>query len=153
MKPGGVVVIDELSHDAFGILQAERSLVSNGALFQCAMITLEFAVALRVVRRTKDVTGLPKPNELLEVTRNELRPVVRDKARPGQRMSFARALNDKLSVGLFHLRANVPGHNGARASIQDRAEVVEGAAHVEVGKVHVPMLMGSKRLDKTFTLG
>ena len=48
----------------------------------------------------------------------------------------------------FICSADFPVDDEAAASVQHAAQVVEGAADVEVGDVHVPVLVRLQRLDK-----
>jgi hypothetical protein len=50
-------------------------------------------------------------------------------------------LEKDLRVAFLHL-------DGAGTAIEKRAEVIEGAAEIEVGEVGVPVLVGLERLDK-----
>ncbi len=72
VKADMVVVVDELSDDAFCILQGERRFRANGLFLECALEALQFSVGLRVVGRTEHVGGLPVADELLEVFGHEL---------------------------------------------------------------------------------
>ena len=61
---------------------------------------------------------------------------------------FLGAFQDGFDVGLFHLLPDFPVDDQAAAAVQGAAQVVEGAADVDVGDVHVPVLVRCQRLDK-----
>lgn len=150
MEPDVIVVMDELPSDAFGILQGQRRFRTDRLLFEGPVEALQFSVGLRIMGRTEHVGGLPDTDELFEVLGRELRSVVADDSGPGFGVSFPCPLQDDLRVGLFHLLADVPGDNGPRAAVEHGAEVVEGSSDVHIGKVHMPMFMGLKRLHEAF---
>jgi hypothetical protein len=87
-------------------------------------------------------------DEFLEVPRDELRAVVADDPGAGLGIVFLGALQDGFDVGLLHLLADFPMHDGAAAAVQGAAQVVKSAADVDVGNVHMPMLVRGQRLDK-----
>lgn len=94
-------------------------------------------------------------NELLEVASQELRPIVRDDARPCCRVLLSTTLDDGFDVGLFHRFADFPMNDGPTETIEHRTQVVEGPADVEVGDVDVPVLVGADWLleSDTFATG
>jgi hypothetical protein len=61
-------------------------------------------------------------------------------------------LHDGLDVLFAHGLADLPVDDGAAEPIQDRAEIVERAADVEVGDVDVPMLVGPRGLMEALAL-
>ena len=116
------------------------------------MPSLDLAVGLRIIGRGPDVRHAGDAHKLLEVARNELRPVVGDDTRLGARVQLATSLQDRFDVGLAHGFTNLPVHDGAAESVEDRAQVVEGAGDVEVGDVDVPVLVRTQRLLETSAL-
>ena len=64
--------------------------------------------------------GLPEADEGLEVAADELGAAVGDDARLRLGVRFAGLLQDDLGVGLLHLRAEVPGDDGAGAAVEHR---------------------------------
>ena len=81
-------------------------------------------------------------------SRDELGPVDGDDAGPGLGIFLLGPFQDGFDVGLFHLLPDFPVDDQAAASVQHAAQVVEGAADVDVGDVYVPMLVRLQRLDK-----
>ena len=73
-----VVVVHELCNDPLGILQTQRRARSNAVRFEGLMPSLDLAVALWVIRGSPDVGQSCYSDEFLEVTSDELRPVVRN---------------------------------------------------------------------------
>src|SRR5258706_9891503 len=111
--------------------------------------TLEGLAATRfwsIIMNVKGHAG--EANEFLEVLRDELGAVVRDDTWPFVGMRLVGARQDALDVGLGHLLADLPVHDGAAGPVEDGAQIVECAAKVEVGDVDVPMLMGAQRLHE-----
>ena len=86
------------------------------------------------------------PNEFLEILCNELWPVVGNNPWAGSWIFFLGSLQDDFNIWFGHLLSDLPVDDGAAASIQETAQVVEGATDVEVRDIHVPVLMGEKRL-------
>ena len=78
----GVVVLDELTDYAPGILLTKWGLGPDGLLLEGAVKTLQLAVALRVMRRAEHVSRLPEANELLEILSHELAAAVGNDAWP-----------------------------------------------------------------------
>ena len=61
--------------------------------------------------------------------------------------SLARCKND-FNVSFGHLLPDLPMDDGAAASIQKAAQVVEGATDVEVRNIHMPVFMRQQRLNE-----
>ncbi len=93
--------------------------------------------------------GLEVTDKGFEVLGYELGAIVGDNARAEARIGFVGALQDDLSIGFLHRGPNVPGEDGARAAIKDRAEIVEGAGDIDVGEVDVPVVVRFDGLEKT----
>lgn len=85
-------------------------------------------------------------NELLEVTCDELWPIVGDDTRLCIRVLFLGSFENHLDVGLPHRLSQIPVHDGTTVSIQNAAQVIEGPAHVDIGDIDMPMLMRLERL-------
>ncbi|SRR6266571_1540283 len=92
------------------------------------------------------------PDELLEVTGDELWAVVRDDPRPGVRVALARPLEDRLDVGFGHRLANLPMDEEPAAAIEQAAEVEERPGDVDVRDIDVPVLVGAEWLLEAFAL-
>jgi hypothetical protein len=80
-------------------------------------------------------------DERLEVLGDELRPVVRDDPQSHTWESFAGPLHDLLDVHLGHYRADLSAVDVTAPAIKDVAHVVECVGDVEVGAIHVPVLV------------
>lgn len=93
-----------------------------------------------------------KPDEFLEVLGNELRPVVGDDSWTGSRVFLLGSLQDDFNIWFGHLLSDLPMDYGTTASIQEAAQVVEGATDIEVRNIHVPMFMRQQRLYETCPL-
>ena len=87
-------------------------------------------------------------NELLEVASNELRTIVGDDSRLHFRVLLLGSLQDHFDIGL----PQIPMHEETTEPIQNAAQVIEGAAQVDVGSVDMPVLMRLQRLLETGSL-
>src|SRR6516225_10113855 len=95
--------------------------------------------------------ALPQADKFLEVLGHELRPVVANEPRPSNRISFPSTLDDNLGVGLPHLGTDIPGQDSAGSPIEHRAKIVKGPSKVDIGKIHVPVLMRLQWLNETLS--
>jgi hypothetical protein len=86
------------------------------------------------------------PDELFEVSGDELRPVVRDDPRPRVGIPLARPLHDHLDVRLGHALANLPVDDEPAVAIEEGAEVGVHAGDVDVRDVDVPAFVRFRRL-------
>jgi len=93
-----------------------------------------------------------QPDKLLEVFGDELRPVVGDDPGPCLGELLLRPLKDGFHVRFRHLLSNLPMDDIPAASVQEAAQVVEGAMDVDVGDVHMPVFMRHQRLDEPGSL-
>jgi hypothetical protein len=80
------------------------------------MPALNFPVRLRVIGRRPDMRHPREPDELLEVSGDELRPIIRDDPRPRLWEILARSLEDHFDLTLCHLLAQFPGDDIATAA-------------------------------------
>ena len=87
-------------------------------------------------------------DELLEILGDELRPIVGNDPGPGLWKLFLGPLQDDFHIFFRHLLSDLPVDDIATASIQETAEIVKGAVDVEIGDIHVPVLMWQKRLNE-----
>ena len=101
-----VVVVDEGTGDSFGVFEAQRCLWADGLLLEGTMEALDFAVALRIMRRAKHMGGLEVTDESFEVFCHELGAVVGDDSRAESRIGLMRFLKDDFRIGLLHRRAD-----------------------------------------------
>src|SRR5215467_538188 len=62
------------------------------------------------------------------------------------------SLQDHFDIGFSHRLTQIPIHEETTESIQNAAQVIEGAAQVDVGNVDMPVLMGLQRLLETGSL-
>src|SRR5215208_4151240 len=67
-------------------------------------------------------------------------------------MGFASALQDALDIGLGHRLSDLPVNDGSAGAVENRTEVVERSAVVEVGHVNMPVFMRSERLNEAGAL-
>ncbi len=93
-----------------------------------------------------------KPNEVFEITGNELRPIVTDNSRPGLGKLLTRSLEHNFDIARCHGRPDFPVDNEPTVAIENRTQIIEGGADVEVGDVNVPMLVRPTRLLEALSL-
>lgn len=90
-------------------------------------------------------------NELFEIARDELRPIICDDSRPCIGMLFSRSLKDGFNVEFLHFLADFPMYNRSTTSVQDAAHKVERTANVEVTDINMPVLMWCNWLRESRT--
>ena len=89
-------------NQTLGIFKRQRAAWAQAAGFKGLVPALDFTVGLGVVRGGLDMSQASDPDELFEVTGNELRPVVSDNAGFNTGISFQGRLNDDFNFGLGH---------------------------------------------------
>jgi hypothetical protein len=92
------------------------------------MPSLNLPIALGVVGRGSHMVHSTDPDELFEVTGNELRTVIRDDPGPFRGVLFFSPLEDDFHLWLSHGLPDLPVHNVAAISIQHTAQVIKGAS-------------------------
>ena len=88
VKAHGVVVFNEASHEATGVLEVQGDPWADAIGFERLVPALDLPVALRVVGRGAHMGQTRDANELFEIAGHELRAVVGDDSRFGVRISF-----------------------------------------------------------------
>ena len=78
-------------------------------------------------------------NELLKIFGDELGAVVADNPGFFSGELFPRPLDNRLDILLGHAFADLPMDDEAAIAVQQRAEIVKGAAQVEVADINVPV--------------
>jgi len=86
------------------------------------------------------------PDEFFEILGNELWPVVGNNPWAGSWVFLLGSLQDDFYIRFGHLLSDLPMDDGTAASIEEAAQVVEGASDVEVRDIHMPVLMRQQRL-------
>src|SRR5438128_2213507 len=61
-------------------------------------------------------------------------------------------LQDDLHLGFGHRLANLPMHQVAAVAVEHTAEVIESARQIEIGDIHVPVLVRPCRLLEALAL-
>ena len=92
------------------------------------------------------------PDELLEVPGDELRPVVGDDPGSRFRKFLLGPLQDDLRCRPPSSLPDFPVDDVTAVTVQDAAQVVERPADVDVGNIHVPVLVRLQRLVKAGAL-
>src|SRR5262250_2188874 len=80
-------------------------------------------------------------DELLEVSGDELRSVVGDDPWFCLRILLPSSLQDDFDFRFGHRFPQIPMDDRTAKALQNAAQVVEGAAHVDVGNIDMPMLV------------
>lgn len=152
VKPVVVVLMHKVSDNLPGFLQSGRRLGTDALFLDGLMPPLDFAVALRVKWGCPHMGHPADPDKFLEFLGDKLRPVVRDDPRSDARKPFPGSLNDDLYIGFGHTFSDLPVSNVSAIPIQGGTQIIEGAADIDVGDIHVPVLMRTPRLVKSFPL-
>ena len=142
-------MFNEAADQATGVLETQGDSWADAISFERLVPALDLPVALRVIGRGAYVGQTGDADELFEIASNELRSVVGDDSRFGVRIFFQAALQDDLDVRLGHGLAQLPVYDGARATVEQRAEIEESPGDVDIGDIDVPVLVGCERLHKT----
>src|SRR5262245_47381812 len=148
MQPHRVVMRDVPRHYPPRVLQTKRRLSADTIALDGAVEAFDLAVALWIVRRRLDVGHSADADELLEVLGDPLRRVAGYDPRRHSREPLPGALDDLLDVRLGHGLTDLPVDEGAAVAIEQAAQVVERPGEVEVGDVHVPVVVGLEGLCK-----
>ena len=91
-------------------------------------------------------------DELLEVSGDELRAVVRDDPGMLAGILLASPLKDRLHLSLEHGRADLPVDDQPTVAVEDAAQEEESPADVEKAEIDVPVLMGPQGLLEALSL-
>ncbi len=70
---------------------------------------------------------------------SERRSVIGNDPRTGLRTVFQRPLENDFDSLFQHLLANLPMHDVAAATVENRAQVVENPGNIDVGNIDVPV--------------
>jgi len=152
VKPLVVVAIHKVCHHPSSLLKTGRRFGTDALLLGRLMPSLDLAIALRIERRSPHVGHSADPDEFLEVPGDELGAVVRDDPRMDANKPLPGPLEDDLYIGFGHPLPKFPMDHITAVAIQNRAQVVEGPTDVDIGHVHVPVLMSTKGLFKALAL-
>ena len=79
-------------------------------------------------------------------------PLSGDDSRLRFRVLLLSSLQDQFDISLSHGLTQIPMHEETTEPIQNAAQVIEGAAQVDVGNVDMPVLMRLERLLETGSL-
>src|ERR1035438_6383253 len=148
VQPHRVVVVDVLGNEPPRVVLRQRCTRPDAFSFQRFVPTLDLAVGLRVERRRFDVRHTRDSDELLEIPRDELRPVVGDDPRFCLGVFFLGSLQYDFDLSLGHRLTQIPVYDRPAIAIQHAAQIVKRAANVDVGNVDMPMSMGFQWMFK-----
>src|ERR1700722_3311214 len=107
------------------IFQRQRRSGTNALPFEGFVPTLDFAVRLRVIRRSPDVRHTRNADELLEVLGDELGPVVGNDPRFNSGVPLFGPFQNDLNVGLCHRPPQIPMQEETTTAVQNAAQEVE----------------------------
>ena len=105
------------------------------------MPALDFAVALRIIRRGPHVGHAVDADEFLEVLGDKLGAVVGDDSGARLEERFLGPLQDNIDVGLGHCLADLPVGDVAATPVEHAAQVVKRPANIDVRDIHVPVIV------------
>ena len=86
-------------------------------------------------------------DELFEIPCDELRSVVGDDPGFRFRVFLSRSLQNDFDLRFGHRFPQIPMNDRTAVAIQNAAQVIERTAHVDVGNIDVPMLVGMRWLE------
>jgi len=152
VKADGVIVLDELADKTFCILERKGCTRPEAAALEGLMPALYLAVALRVIRRSPQMSHPAETNEHLEIPGDELGTVVGDNPGRLSREPLPGPLNYHLHISFSHRFTYVPVHHITAVTVKHTTEIIESAADVHIGDIHMPMLVGMQRLPEAFPL-
>ena len=98
------------------------------------------------MRHTRDA------DEFLEIPGNKLWSVIGDDPRSRFGELLLGALQDYLHIHFRHLFPDLPMDDKTTTSIENAAQIIERAANVDIGNIHMPMVMWAERLHKAGAL-
>src|SRR5215469_4009489 len=147
-----VVMLHITLYQAPCIFQRQRRSRPNAFAFQRLVPALNLAVRLWIIRGGSGVRHARDANELLEVASDELRAIVGDDSRLRFRVLLLGSLKDQFDIRFSHGLTQIPMHEKTTEPIQNAAQVIEGAAQVDVRNVYMPVLMPLQRLLETGSL-
>jgi len=88
----------------------------------------------------------------LEVPGDKLRAIIGNDPGKDPWKTLPRPLNDYLHILLRHPFPDFPVNDKATVSIKEAAQIIKGSTDVEIGYIHMPVLMRVKRTLKTIAL-
>ena len=153
MQPDVVVVGNELLHHPPGIVKGKRYAGANALSLDGGMKSFQLAVGLWIIRRRPHVRHAGEPDEFLEILGNELRAVIGDDPRPGFGVFLLGPLDNDLHILLRHLLPDLPMNDETAAAVEQAAQIIKGAADIEMRHIDMPMFMRTKRLHEAISLG
>jgi hypothetical protein len=106
------------------LFEVKRGAGADAVGFERFLPAFDLAVGLGLVGGSFHMGKPGDADEFLEVLRDELGAVVTEEAGLGRGEFFRGALGGGFDIGPGHGREQLEVDNGARASVEDRAEVV-----------------------------
>jgi|SRR5215471_2560781 len=88
------------------------------------------------------------PDELFEVTGNELWPIIGDNAGLYPGILLHGRLDDNFNLSLSHRATQSPMEHSSGTAVQDRTQIKGGAGEVNVRDIDMPMFMRLQGLHK-----
>jgi hypothetical protein len=118
--------------------------LSGGDKFGVSLRLDHFGAALEFVdgRDIADAAEADKFLKVFKVFRDTLGAVVGDNPRLGVREQLPSPLQDDFDIRFGHCLADLPMHDITTETVQYAAQIIKGAADIEVGNVNMPMFMG-----------
>jgi hypothetical protein len=148
VQPDDIVMIDVLSYNSSGVVMRKRNAGADALILDRLVKPFELAVGLRVKRRGFHKGHTGNEDELLKILGYELWPIVVNDPGPSFWKLLLGPLQDDFHIFFRHLLSDLPVNDIAAASIAETTEIVIGTVDVEIGDIHVPVLMRHKRLNE-----
>ena len=118
VQPNMVVMVNEVFHQAVGLLKRSWFSGPDALAFKRTVESFELAIALWIVWARTHMAETGYTNELLEVLSDELRSVITDDSRLSIRVLFKSSLHDDLDVRLFHRWLDLPMNDESALTIE-----------------------------------
>ncbi|MEM6779903.1 MAG: hypothetical protein AAF670_19775, partial [Planctomycetota bacterium] len=106
----------------------------------------QFAFVLGIVQTRSHMRHTAVPDKRLEITCDDPRSVIADESRLHTRMSFRRGLANDLDIQFGHRFPSFVMHDVSAVAVENRDKEKELPARVDVGNVHVPVLVSLERM-------
>lgn len=145
-------MVHEICDDLPGLCQTGWRFGTDALLFDGAMPSFDLPVGLWIEGGCSHMRHPTNPDKRLEFLGDKLGTIVGDDPRSDPRKEFPGSLDDDLDIGFGHPLADLPVHDVPAIPIQNRTQVVEGSADIDVGDIHVPVLVRAGRLVEAFPL-
>ena len=149
VKPLGIIILGIRCHMPPGIFNGDIVGFPDFFLPERPLKPFQFSIALQMIRRSSHMSKSTRTDELFEILRDKLRPVVTDD--PGKTPgNFSIAHHGDLNVIFPHAGAKLVVHNKSTRPIQNRNQKEDRTQDVHVHDIDMPVLMRPEWLLEAF---